>query len=349
MANFIVFGTLSCASAIGWRATLGPGIGARSYPALKVLSGLALIAAGIFSQDPALGFPPGALSPTHPTIHAQIHNAVTVVSLLATIAGLLVLARRFRHEPQWKGWSRYALLAAALMIAFISAFGATKNGGPGGMFENLATITALVVMVALIGRLLTRGARLSEPPPPPPQSQTTAPAPNHTVAPHDAPDTTTHWPRWVTPVVMLGALLTAIGALTALLASGEHLNAAGQNYADYFITRNLAMSAMLVVTLALRARRSLAALMTLTALIQLLDALTAATTHRLGLIPIDLAFAAVFLFGAAQLSGPQLRHRSARQRPPLADRPSAGHPQHHHAPDDDDSPENLSSIIAAHP
>ncbi len=318
ITNFIVFGLLTCGSAIGWRATLAPGIAARSYPALKILSGLALITAGVFSQDPALGFPHGVPSPASPTTHAQIHNAASVVSLLATIAGLLVLARRFRHEPHWKGWPRYAVLAAALMIGFLAAFGATNNGGPGGMFEKLATITALVFSIALIGRLLTHDARLSGPPRHNPEesAMTTAPAPNHTVAPHGSPDTATQWPRWVAPVVILGALLTAIGAVTALLASGEHLNTAGQNYANYFVTRNLAMAAMLVVALALRARRSLAALMALTALIQLLDAITATTTARLGLIPIDIAFAAVFLLGAAQLSGQRLRRRSAGQRPP---------------------------------
>ncbi len=329
IVNFIVFGALSCCSAIGWRATLNPGIGARSYPALKVISGVALIAAGIFSQDPALGFPHGVLSPAHPTIHAQIHNAVTVVSLLATIVGLLVLAHRFRHEPQWKRWSRYALLAAALMIGFIAAFGATNNGGLGGMFEKLATITALVFMVALIGRLLTGDARLSQPPTTTPQNQTTPPAPKRTDPPHDGPNARMQWPRWVAPIVILGALLTATGALTALLASGEHLNTAGQHYADYFITRNLAIAAMLVVMLALRARRPLAAVMTLTALIQLLDAITAAATHRPGLIPIDLAYAATFLLGAAQLASLQFRRRG-RQRPPLA----AGH-KHDPAHDDD--------------
>jgi hypothetical protein len=112
------------------------------------------------------------------------------------------------------------------------------------------------------------------------------------------------WPWWLTVIVILGALLTATGAVLAIFASGEHLNTAGQSYADYFITRNLAVAVMLLVTLALRARRVLAALMILTALIQFLDAVTAITTGRLGLVPIDLIFAAVFTFGAARLSGP---------------------------------------------
>lgn len=115
--------------------------------------------------------------------------------------------------------------------------------------------------------------------------------------------TTRTLPWWLTVIVIIGALLTATGAVLAIFASGEHLNAAGHNYADYFITRNLAVAVMLLVTLALRARRVLAALMILTALIQFLDAVTAIATARLGLVPIDLIFAAVFTFGAACLSG----------------------------------------------
>lgn len=117
--------------------------------------------------------------------------------------------------------------------------------------------------------------------------------------------TTRTWPWWLTAIVILGALLIATGAVLAIFASGEHLNTAGQNYADYFITRNVALAVMLLVMLTLRARRVLAALMILTALIQFLDAVTAIATGRLGLVPIDLAFAAVFAFGAARLSGPR--------------------------------------------
>jgi hypothetical protein len=123
------------------------------------------------------------------------------------------------------------------------------------------------------------------------------------------------WPWWLTVIVILGAVLIATGAFLAIFSSGEHLNTAGHNYADYFITRNLAVAAMLLVTLALRARRVLAALMILTALIQFLDAVTAIATGQLGLVPIDLIFAAVFTFGAARLSGPRpwLPRRAARK------------------------------------
>jgi hypothetical protein len=110
-------------------------------------------------------------------------------------------------------------------------------------------------------------------------------------------------PRWLIALVIAGALLVAAGAAMALLPSAEHLNAAGHHYADYFVTRNFALSLVLLVTLARRAWRVLPALMTLTALIQSFDAVTAVATGQFGLVPIDLVFAGLFLLGAARLSG----------------------------------------------
>ncbi len=115
------------------------------------------------------------------------------------------------------------------------------------------------------------------------------------------------WSWWLVGMVLLGALLTAAGGLLAIQPGGAHLTAAGQDYADYFATRNLAMAMTLVLMLALRSRRVLAALMVVTALIQTLDAITASLTGRLGLVPVDLLFAAAFLIGAARLSAGPLR------------------------------------------
>lgn len=124
------------------------------------------------------------------------------------------------------------------------------------------------------------------------------------------------WSWWLISIVALGALLTATGGLLAIHPGVEHLNTAGQNYADYFLTRNLAMAVLLLLMLALRARQVLTGLMILTALIQALDAITATATGRLGLVPIDLGFTAAFLTGAAHLStGPLWRGRSWRERP----------------------------------
>lgn len=141
-------------------------------------------------------------------------------------------------------------------------------------------------------------------------------APRSVARPPDGPDAhPSPWSWWLAGLVLLGALLTATGGLLAIHPGGEHLNTAGQNYADYFLTRNLAMATMLLLMLALRARRVLAGLMILTALIQALDAITASVTGRLGLVPVDLIFAAAFLIGAARLSARPLWRR-ATWRPP---------------------------------
>lgn len=128
-----------------------------------------------------------------------------------------------------------------------------------------------------------------------------------------APSTSSPWPWWLITIVILGALLTATGAIAALVAPGEHLNSAGSSYAHYFVTRNLSLALLLLLMLAARAPRALATLMLLTALIQTLDAITATATAHYGLVPIDLTFAALFLTGANRLS-PQPLWRTTASR-----------------------------------
>ncbi|WP_170133301.1 DUF998 domain-containing protein [Arthrobacter livingstonensis] len=162
VANFIVFGALTCSSAAGWRATLAPGAGSGWYPGLKVFAGVMLITAGVFTQDPGAGFPPGVPVPVTATVHAQIHTGAAVLSLLATIASLLVLAYRLRREPRWRGWALFAVLTAMAMMGFLSAFGSTLGHAEfAGMFEKLASITPLIFSVIVICRLLLHHGRLA--------------------------------------------------------------------------------------------------------------------------------------------------------------------------------------------
>lgn len=111
-------------------------------------------------------------------------------------------------------------------------------------------------------------------------------------------------PWWLIALVIVGAALTATGAAIALVTPAHQLSPVGQEYALYFVTRNAGIALMLGATLALRLWHALAVLMTLTALIQCLDAITAAATARYGLIPVDLAYAILFLIGAARIQGP---------------------------------------------
>ena len=116
-------------------------------------------------------------------------------------------------------------------------------------------------------------------------------------------------PWWLSTSVILGALLMAAGGMIALIrpamlvSPDAEINGAARVYASYLVSRNLALAAMLLAMLGMRARRTLSSLMVLTAFVQLLDAGMDCMEGRWALIPGVLVFAIVFFIGAARLSG----------------------------------------------
>src|SRR5579885_408574 len=68
--NFVVFGVITIWTAFAWRIFLNGG--AVWYPIFRGLQGLGLIIDGFFSQDPAPGYPKGAM-PVPPTFHGIVH------------------------------------------------------------------------------------------------------------------------------------------------------------------------------------------------------------------------------------------------------------------------------------
>lgn len=117
-------------------------------------------------------------------------------------------------------------------------------------------------------------------------------------------------------MVILGALLTAIGAIIskvdpAILTNGGPITDAVRVYADYLFARNLPLAVMLLLLLAIRARRMLAGFMVLTSLIQFVDVLNDLARGNFLLVPGLLVFATVFLLGAWRLFGQAVWHVDA--------------------------------------
>lgn len=154
-ANFIGLGALLVISAFGWRQTLQPGTGSRAYPVLKGLTGISLIGAGFFAQDPAPGYPPGAVQ-TAPTLHGDIHQICAFVSVTALSLSCFVLARRLALEPRWRGWAAYVVISGILILVFISIFGAlsAQASSIAGLFERLMAGAAALLSLLVITRLL---------------------------------------------------------------------------------------------------------------------------------------------------------------------------------------------------
>ena len=116
-------------------------------------------------------------------------------------------------------------------------------------------------------------------------------------------------PWWLHLIVILGAALTAMGAIIALthpamlVSPHDEINGAVRIYAGYMAARNLALVLMLVALLLMGARRALGNMMALVGLIQLLDFSMDIAEGRWTVAPGVLVFGVVFLLGAARLSG----------------------------------------------
>ena len=115
-------------------------------------------------------------------------------------------------------------------------------------------------------------------------------------------------PWWVTAIVILGALLMAMGAAIALVQPSrlvsphDEINGAVHIYAGYFASRALALSILLVAALVLRARAMLQSLMLLTVVIQALDLVMDCLEQRWAVLPGVVVLGLLFLAGWARLA-----------------------------------------------
>ncbi len=154
--NFVVFGVIVLWTTFAWRKLLKGGVGATWYPIVRGLEGVGLIIDGFFSQDPAFGYPAGAILTT-PTLHAVIHQIFAFMSITAIAVGFFILAWRFTKEPGWRGWALYSALTGLLTIVFIAIFGAAngQHSAIAGLFERLSTSLGTLWGILFFIRLWT--------------------------------------------------------------------------------------------------------------------------------------------------------------------------------------------------
>lgn len=124
-ANFIVTGLLITAGAVGMRRALNSGRGRTWGPLLVGIFGLSFVGAGIFTPDPALGFPVGTPADAL-TISSKgiIHFAFGGVGFLAVIAACFVFTRRF-SSLQRREWAIYSVVTGGV---FLAAFAGISSG-----------------------------------------------------------------------------------------------------------------------------------------------------------------------------------------------------------------------------
>ena len=169
VVNFLVCGSLVVCFAFGLRQSLTPGRAFFGAPVLIGMFGSALIVAGMFSTDPALGYPVGA--PLVHTSHGLIHGLAGLAAFSLLPSAALVMAWRFSADPAARRWAVYSAGIGLLIIGcFIAStvFSVLDERGivtnaPTGFVQRVAIIGGWTWLAMVALRQLRAGAAIMKP------------------------------------------------------------------------------------------------------------------------------------------------------------------------------------------
>jgi hypothetical membrane protein len=154
ITNFVVAGVLTAAGSAGLRRVLRGRPGGTWVPRLVGISGLGLIAAGVFVMDPAGGFPAGAPAGMPETMsrHSYGHMAAGSITFLALIAACYVLARHFALSGR-RAWS---IAGAVAGTALVAGDGWAMSGGAAGPLTLAVGAVAAMLFVSATAAVYAR-------------------------------------------------------------------------------------------------------------------------------------------------------------------------------------------------
>jgi Protein of unknown function (DUF998) len=111
VANFVVSGLLLAFFSLGLHLGARDGHGSPIGPAFLFAAGMAMTLMG-FETDPIRRIGPRSL-------HGLIHDAAFVTFVLAFLAALFSLWRRFEADPRWRGHAHYTLATGIIALLLL--------------------------------------------------------------------------------------------------------------------------------------------------------------------------------------------------------------------------------------
>jgi Protein of unknown function (DUF998) len=153
IANFLISGCLTVLCAIGMWKALRHGRAGTWGPVLVGMFGAGTLAAGLFSTDPAMGFPPGAPAGLPETLswHGVLHGVAFFVAFASLVASCFVYAKRFAERKQWR-WTAHSAISGVAAPALV-AMGIANPTSAGVPFL-LAAAVAFAWLAVLAVELL---------------------------------------------------------------------------------------------------------------------------------------------------------------------------------------------------
>ena len=148
--NFVVFGLLTMAHAIGLHRGMRPARGGWAGPALLFLTGICALVAGMVPwREDAAG-----------TAYAPAGHIVGgTIFFLGGPAALIVLSRRMRHDPSWRGLAAYTLGSGLVLLA-LAVVGAVLVRPEAAPLHDWAGLVQRMVLAVLFPCRIALGVRL---------------------------------------------------------------------------------------------------------------------------------------------------------------------------------------------
>lgn len=147
IANFFLTGVMTIAFSIGVRRAFGGSKGGTWGPLLLGIYGFGLIGAGIFTADPALGFPPGTpVDAQGISTSGLMHFVCGGIGFYAFIGACFVFARRFASFG-FRWWSWFSI--ATGLIFFAAFLGIASGSGGSAVIRTAVTVSFYLAVVLL--------------------------------------------------------------------------------------------------------------------------------------------------------------------------------------------------------
>jgi hypothetical membrane protein len=150
-ANFVVFGLLTLAFAVGLHRGIRPSRKGLLGPALLFVSGIGLLLAAVFPlREDAAGvtYDPGG------------HFVAGIVFFLSSAVGLVAVSRRLTGDPRWRGIASYTLGCGLLALAGFVLLGILAMPDDAPLHEWAGLAQRIVILAVLFPARIVLSLRL---------------------------------------------------------------------------------------------------------------------------------------------------------------------------------------------
>jgi len=153
ITGFVVLGV----GTVVFAAELWRGLGGRRRagwgPVLLALGGAAAVAAGFLRRDAVLLNPPGRPPGYVQSWHNDGHDIAAGVIYVSPLVAPLLLARRFRRDPQWASLVPVAIASSATSVVLMTVFATDVDRHGNGIVQRVMVTLPQALMAVLARRL----------------------------------------------------------------------------------------------------------------------------------------------------------------------------------------------------